>query len=99
MKDILTSQSTMLWVRLALTFDIVYKRIKNELKKLNLTVPQLDIIVCLARSEGLPLSTIGERLLVTAGNVTGIVDRLERDGYVYRDRKDIDRRVITAKLT
>jgi MarR family 2-MHQ and catechol resistance regulon transcriptional repressor len=99
MRDVVNSQSTMLWIRFALTFDLIYKRIKNELKRLNLTIPQLDIIVCLARSRGLPLSTLGERLLITPGNVTGIIDRLERDGYVYRDRDYNDRRVIIARLT
>jgi len=59
----------------------------------------LDLLVCLYRSGGLPLSQIAERLLVTGGNVTGIVDRLEREGYVYRQRDEHDRRRIYARLT
>ena len=89
----------MLWVRLAMTFNVVYHEIKNELSKEHLTVPQLEIISCLDRTKGLPLSEIAERLLVSGGNVTGIIDRLERDGYVSRARDKADRRVVRALLT
>ena len=89
----------MLWVRLAMTFNVVYQEIKHELDKEHLTVPQLEIIACLDRTKGLPLSEIAERLLVSGGNVTGIIDRLERDGYVSRARDKTDRRVVRALLT
>jgi hypothetical protein len=68
-------REVMLWVRLAMTFNVLYHEIKTELSKEQLTVPQLDIISCLDRSKGLPLSELAERLLVTGGNVTGIIDR------------------------
>ena len=92
-------KEVMLWVRLAMTFNIVYQEIKHQLSKESVTVPQLDIITCLGRTKGLPLSELAERLLVSGGNVTGIIDRLERDGYVCRARDETDRRVVRALLT
>ena len=92
-------REVMLWVRLAMTFNVLYHEIKKELSKEGLTVPQLDIITCLDRSKGLPLSELAERLLVTGGNITGIIDRLERSGYVYRERDKKDRRIVRALLT
>ena len=92
-------REVMLWVRLAMTFNVLYHEIKTELSKEKMTVPQLDIISCLDRSKGLPLSELAERLLVTGGNITGIIDRLERDGYVYRERDKKDRRIVRALLT
>ena len=92
-------REVMLWVRLAMTFNVLYHEIKMELSKEKLTVPQLDIISCLDRSKGLPLSELAGRLLVTGGNITGIIDRLERDGYVYRERDKKDRRIVRALLT
>jgi DNA-binding MarR family transcriptional regulator len=92
-------RSTILWVRLNMTFQLIYHEIQKTLKKDNLTLPQLDILVCLGRSEGLTLGEISNRLLVTGGNITGVIDRLERSGYVYRDRDKNDRRVVRAKLT
>ena len=92
-------RSTMLWVRLNMTFQLIYHEIQKTLKKENLTLPQMDILVCLGRAEGLTLGEIGDRLRVTGANITGVVDRLERSGYVYRDRDKKDRRVVRAKLT
>ena len=89
----------MLWVRLAMTFNVVYQEIKHELSEEHFTVPQLEIISCLDRKTGLSLSEIAERLLVSGGNVTGIIDRLERDGYVHRVRDKVDRRIVRALLT
>lgn len=88
-----------LWVRLNMTFQLVNHEIQKALKQEDITLPQLDILVCLGRTEGLTLGEIGERLLVTGGNITGLVDRLERSGYVYRERDQKDRRIIRAKLT
>jgi DNA-binding MarR family transcriptional regulator len=92
-------RSTILWVRLNMTFQLIYQEIQKTLKKERLTLPQMDILVCLGRAEGLTLGEIGDRLGVTGGNVTGVVDRLERSGFVYRDRDKKDRRVVRAKLT
>jgi len=89
----------MLWVRLAMTFNVLYQEIKHEMGKEPFTIPQLEIMSCLDRKKGLSLSEIAERLLVTGGNVTGIIDRMERDGYVYRVRDKADRRVVRAVLT
>ena len=53
---------TMLWVRLAVTFNLLYQEIKKDLARENLTVSQLDILVCLDRTKGLPLTEIADRL-------------------------------------
>ena len=90
---------TMLWVRMAVTFNLLYQEIKKDLAKENLTVSQLDILVCLDRTKGLPLSEVADRLLVTGGNVTGIIDRLENAGLVTRQRDSKDRRIVWARLT
>jgi DNA-binding MarR family transcriptional regulator len=89
----------LIWVRVATTFNLMYQEIKRVLSKEHLTIPQLEIIGCLAPPKGLSLNELAKRLLMTGGNVTGLIDRLERDGYVYRERDERDRRVINAKLT
>jgi MarR family 2-MHQ and catechol resistance regulon transcriptional repressor len=47
----------------------------------------------------LPLCAIGEKLLVTSGNVTYVADQLEKAGYLRRARSATDRRVVRAVLT
>jgi MarR family 2-MHQ and catechol resistance regulon transcriptional repressor len=92
-------RETMLWVRLAVTFNLLYQEIKKDLANKDLTFAQLDILVCLNRSRGLPLTEVADRLLVTGGNVTGIVDRMEKAGLVTRQRDHKDRRIVWARLT
>lgn len=52
-----------------------------------------------AGEEGLMLSDLSKRLLVTCGNTTGVVDRLEQAGLLRRERQQDDRRIIKARLT
>src|SRR5882724_1085023 len=70
------------------------------LRDLNLTGAQLNALLVLrdAGAEGLPLSEIGRHLVVTKANVTGLIDRLEREGLVQRDSHS-DRRITLGKLT
>lgn len=49
--------------------------------------------------EGMMLSDIGEQMLVTKGNITGLIDRLEKHGFVRRVRDDVDRRKVMAVIT
>jgi len=67
----------------------------------DLTPPQWDVIYALAQGDpaGMMLSDLGQRLLVTGGNVTGLVDRLEEAGLVERLPHPQDRRVVLAALT
>ena len=66
-----------------------------------LTGPQWRVFRALgeAGDEGLRASEIGEQLLVTHGNVTGLVDRLAEAGYVERCPLASDRRVTMVRLT
>jgi DNA-binding MarR family transcriptional regulator len=45
------------------------------------------------------MSELSQRLMVSGGNVTGITDQLEREGFVMRTRQQGDRRAYTVKLT
>jgi MarR family 2-MHQ and catechol resistance regulon transcriptional repressor len=48
---------------------------------------------------GIPLSELGKDLDVTKGNITGLIDRMERDGLARRKDDPKDRRVIRAIIT
>lgn len=64
-----------------------------------LTTPQFALMEALYHLGPLPLSEIGQKLLVTSGNVTYVMDNLCELGLVMRDRSPDDRRVIYARLT
>lgn len=74
--------------------------IDRGLRDLNLTGAQLNTLLVLrdAGPEGIALGEIGRQLVVTKANVTGLIDRLEREELVQRDGH-ADRRITLAKLT
>ncbi|MFQ5914633.1 MAG: MarR family winged helix-turn-helix transcriptional regulator [Nitrospinota bacterium] len=66
-----------------------------------LTLQQWLLLELMYHRDGLPtnLSSLGRSLLVNKSVMTGMIDRLERDGYVYRKPNPDDRRVVYACLT
>jgi DNA-binding MarR family transcriptional regulator len=64
-----------------------------------LSPPQIHTLLCLGMDGALTMGDIARRASVTEKSATGLVDRLERDGYVQRDRDAADRRVVHVKLT
>lgn len=89
------------WLRMAR----VYNRMFDELRKrvsleCGCTLPQFDVLAQLYRSQRpLTFVELSKLLLVTSGNLTGIVDRLEKADYVKRRPDTQDRRVIRVMLT
>jgi DNA-binding MarR family transcriptional regulator len=68
--------------------------------KFNVTLPRFDVMAALWRSpDGMLMSEISRFLLVSNGNVTGIVDRLVQDGLVVRAQRAGDRRTSFVRLT
>lgn len=66
---------------------------------LALTPPQIHALLWLGEDGPLTMGELARRVAVTEKTVTGIVDRLERDGHLARERDAADRRVVRARLT
>ncbi len=91
--------TTSLWVRF-LRFNLLSnKRLQDDLEKLDLTPPQFYVLATIGYAGGLPFGEIGEKMMVTVSNLTGIVDRLEEKGLVNRERDAHDRRIVRVRLT
>jgi DNA-binding MarR family transcriptional regulator len=94
-----TRYSTSLWVRF-LRFNLVSnKKLQDDLERLDLTPPQFYVLATIGYAGGLPFGEIGEKMMVTVSNLTGIVDRLEEKKLVVRERDAHDRRVVRVMLT
>ena len=79
--------------------QLVERQIVAEIGGHALTLPQFDVIATLRFSEGVTQQELAERLLVTKGNVTGVLDRLENLGWVERRPDAQDRRANRLHLT
>ncbi len=67
--------------------------------KFGITGPQLWALKTISQNESLSLRDLSERMYLHPSTITGVVDRLERKGYVTRKRDQVDRRVIYVQLT
>ena len=90
-----------LWLRMLATGNLITQEIRRRLRaEFGTTLPQFDLMAQLDRERaGLRLGELSRRMMVTNGNVTGLVDRLEADGLIVREAADGDRRVTIARLT
>jgi MarR family transcriptional regulator, organic hydroperoxide resistance regulator len=76
------------------------RRITKELaRRADLTGPQLTVVKMLEQIGDLSLSELSERIRAQNSTVTGIIDRMERENLVTRERSKEDRRVVYIKLT
>jgi len=90
-----------LWLRLFACTSLVENRVRRRLQtRFGTTLPRFDLMAQLDRSpQGLRMSELSSRLMVTGGNVTGLTDSLEDEGLVVRESDGADRRALRVKLT
>lgn len=90
------------WVRLAALYHTVLPVARGSVGP-ELTLPQFDVLAQLARCEreGAECTpgALSRMLLVTAGNVSGLVERLVSRGLIRRDPDPDDRRRVRLRLT
>lgn len=88
-------------LRLARCRNLMMKEMRRSVERWNLTLPQFDVLAELARAseQGFTFVELSRLLLVTSGNLTGIIDRLEAEGLVRREAELSDRRVTRMTLT
>jgi DNA-binding MarR family transcriptional regulator len=90
--------ATRTWVRLLETHNVMLAELRRAMAD-DCTMPRFDLLAILEREDGQTLASLSRRMLVTAGNLTGLVDRAERDGVVERRADPRDRRVSRVYLT
>jgi DNA-binding MarR family transcriptional regulator len=90
-----------LWIRLLRASRTIEAELRERLRKeFDTTLPRFDVMAALYRQpEGMLMSDLSRFLLVSNGNVTGIVDRLVSEGLVARARRNGDRRTSMVRLT
>jgi DNA-binding MarR family transcriptional regulator len=81
----------------------IFKALQNYSHEVSneygITGPQLWVLKTVFKNGGLPLGELSQKMYLHPSTVTGVVDRLEKKGYVSRDRDPEDRRVVMVQLT
>jgi DNA-binding MarR family transcriptional regulator len=89
------------WLRMLSTTMLVEGQLKRRMRaQFGMTLAQFDLMAALARGEeSRTMTDISRMLMVSNGNVTGLVDRLANEGLVAREPCEDDRRVYRIALT
>jgi len=88
-------------IEITRTADVLDDVFSRHLARFGLSRAKFNALVHLrhATGLGLTLSELGQKLLVSRANITGLIDRLEKDGFVFREADPRDRRVFRARLS
>ena len=97
----LSKQRLRLWIRILRAARAIEVEVRERLRvEFGVTLPQFDVMAALERKpDGMTMTELSRFLMVSNGNVTGIIDRLVSDKLVTRQAPADDRRAINVRLT
>lgn len=101
MSDPLSKRRLKMWIRLLGVTRAAESQLREYLRLTHdTTLPRFDVMAALwRRREGVTMSELSRMLLVSNGNATTVVDRLEKDGLVKRTQSTADRRTVHVAMT
>ena len=90
-----------LWLRLLTCTTLIETEVRRRLRdQFDITLPRFDLLAQLDRTpDGMTLGELSQRMMVSNGNITGLVDRLVGQGLIKRRPSPNDRRVQIVSLT
>lgn len=97
----LSRQRLRLWLQMLKAVRHVEASLREKLREgYDTTLPRFDVLAALhAMPEGMKMSELSQHLVVSNGNVTGVVDRLVADGLAERQIMENDRRAFLVRIT
>lgn len=87
------------WVKLARAYSSFDKKSNESIKTFGLTQPQFAVLEVIGHLGPLKVGEICNKMLVTGGNMTLVLDNIEKLGYIERVPNKEDRRAIYIQLT
>lgn len=87
------------WVKLARASSIFGKKSAENIRTFGLTQPQFAVIEALGHLGPMKVGELCNKMLVSGGNMTLVLDNLEKLGYIERVHSTEDRRAINIQLT
>ena len=93
------SRALKTYVKLMRAAESVTARIHRHLSATGLTISQFAVLEALYQLGPLSQREIGQKILRSSGNITMVIDNLEKNGLVRRERFEADRRFFIVHLT
>lgn len=89
------------WLRFLSVFKIVESKLRTRLRSnFDISIPRFDVLAILHAHDGpMTMGELSSGLMVTTGNVTGIIDTLTGEGLVSKSTNPADRRSQMIEIT
>lgn len=86
-------------IAMARAYDSLFSEIDKSLKKQGLNSSEFGVLELIHHKGKQPVQKVAERILVTSGTITYVIDKLINKNYVYKTRCGQDKRVYYVDLT
>ena len=77
---------------------VIKCRGRDILEEFHITTPQFNALLVLRENAGMTIGDLGSRMYLASSTATDLIDRMERDGLVARERDSSDRRVVRLRM-
>ncbi|MBP1765183.1 MAG: MarR family transcriptional regulator [Firmicutes bacterium] len=88
-----------LYIALTRTYKTLLEKDQRNIRNYGLNTTEFGVLELLYNKGPYPLQQIGDKILITSGTITYVVDKLEKKGLIVRKPCDTDRRIIYAEIT
>jgi MarR family 2-MHQ and catechol resistance regulon transcriptional repressor len=92
-------QAMRLYIALTRTYKAVLEKDQRNIRGYGLNASEFGVLELLYNKGPHPLQQIGDKILITSGTITYVIDKLTKKGLLIRRPCDMDRRIIYAELT
>lgn len=86
-------------VAVARTYNNLFFQIEKSLQEFDLNVSEFGVLEMLYHKGDQPVQKVAEKILVTSGTITYVINKLEKKGFVIRRKCNKDKRVYYVSLT
>jgi len=87
------------WVKLSRAYSVFAQLTNENIRSFGLTTPQFGVIEVLGHLGPMRIGRLCKKMLVSGGNMTLVLDNLERNNFIKREYSENDRRAIKIALT
>ncbi|GAC91493.1 MarR family transcriptional regulator [Anoxybacillus flavithermus NBRC 109594] len=91
--------SLKLFIVLSRAHKAVSEHVKHDIQRYGLNPTEFGVLDLLYHKGAQPIQQIGDKILLTSGSMTYVIDKLEEKGYIVRQRCEKDRRITYAVIT
>ena len=86
-------------IAMARTYDSLFLEIEKSLKEFELNISEFGVLEMLYNKGDQPVQKVAEKILVTSGTITYVINKLEKKDFVVRKKCNKDKRVYYVSLT